>query len=129
MLFINIKYWIYLINTIINDNPRILKNIDFTKAGAQIIIADDSINYLTGDEDGKQNGAFSSAITVHITGEEKSNGKLYIIGKMEGLEVNKHMCISGSYISIASQDDGINTKTDKDSVIYIKGGKVIVKTV
>ena len=115
-----------LINTTLENDPYIIKDLDFTKAGAQIIIADDSINYLSGNEDGKQNGALSSAITVHITGEEKGNGKLYINSKMEGIEVYKHICISGGNIYVASQDDGINTKTDKDSVIYIKGGKVMV---
>ena len=115
-----------LINTIIDNNPRILKDIDFTKAGAQIIIADDSVNYLTGDEDGKQNGALYSSITLHITGETKGNGKLFINSKMEGIEVYKHICISGGYINIVANNDGINTKTDKDSVIYIKGGKIVV---
>ena len=38
-----------LINTIIEDDPRILKQIDFNKAGVQIILADDSINYLMGN--------------------------------------------------------------------------------
>ena len=115
-----------LINTIIEDDPRILKQIDFNKAGVQIILADDSINYLYGDEDGKQNGAVYSAITLHIKGESKGNGKLFINSKMEGIEVYKHLCISGGYVNVASVDDGINTKTDKDSVIFIKGGKVIV---
>ena len=45
---------------------------------------------------------------------------------MEGIEVYKHICISGGIVNVASVDDGINTKTDKDSVIYIKGGKVLV---
>ena len=47
---------------------------------------------------------------------------------MEGIEVYKHVCINGGIIYVASQDDGINTKTDKDSVIYIKGGKVMVNS-
>ena len=115
-----------LINTIIEDDPRILKQIDFNKAGVQIILADDSINYLYGDEDGKQNGAVYSAITLHIKGESKGNGKLFINSKMEGIEVYKHLCISSGYVNVASVNDGLNTKTDKDSVIFIKGGKVIV---
>jgi hypothetical protein len=115
-----------LINTTIVDDPYIFKTIDFTKAGAQIILADNSVNYLSGDEDGKQNGALFSAITLHITGEELGNGKLYINSKKEGIEVNKHLCISGGNIYIAAQDDGINSKTDMDSVLYIKGGKVRV---
>ena len=115
-----------LINTTIVDDPYIFKTIDFTKAGAQIILADNSVNYLSGDEDGKQNGALFSAITLHITGEELGNGKLYINSKKEGIEVNKHLCISGGYIYVASQDDGINSKTDMDSVLYFKGGKIRV---
>ena len=87
-----------LINTTIVDDPYIFKTIDFSKAGAQIILADNSVNYLSGDEDGKQNGALFSAITLHITGEELGNGKLYINSKKEGIEVNKHLCISGGYI-------------------------------
>ena len=115
-----------LINTTIEDDPRILKNFDFTKAGVQIIIADDSINTLYGTEDGDQSAAVYSAITMHITGEEKGNGILNVISKYEGIEVYKHICISGGIIKVVSVDDGINTKISKDSVIYIKGGKVIV---
>ena len=123
---ISIESGFELINTTIEDDPRIIKNIDFTQAGIQIIIADDSINYLYGTEDGKQSGAIYSSITLHITGEEKGNGILYINSKYEGIEVYKHICISGGIINIVSLDDGINTKISKDSVIYIKGGKTIV---
>ena len=123
---ISIENGYELINTTIEDDPRILKKIDFTQAGIQIIIADNSVNYLYGTEDGEQSGAIYSAITLHITGEEKGNGILYINSKYEGIEVYKHLCISGGIINMVSLDDGINTKISKDSVIYIKGGKIIV---
>ena len=123
---ISIENGYELINTTIEDDPRILKNLDFTQAGIQIIIADNSVNYLYGTEDGEQSGAIYSAITLHITGEEKGNGILYINSKYEGIEVYKHLYISGGIINMVSLDDGINTKISKDSVIYIKGGKIIV---
>ena len=117
-----------LIDTVIDKDPYIIRNYDFNNAGAQIIIADDSINKLYGTEDGKRNGAIFSNITLHITGEEKGNGKLYVNSHKEGIEVYKHICISGGYVNVAADDDGINTKTDKDSIVYIKGGKVFVNS-
>ena len=117
-----------LINTVIDKDPFIIRNYNFNEAGAQIIIADDSINRLFGTEDGKKNGVIFSNITLHITGEEKGNGKLFVSSHKEGIEVYKHICISGGYINVAADDDGINTKTDKDSVVYIKGGKVLVNS-
>ena len=117
-----------LINTIIDKDPYVIRNFNFNEAGAQIILADDSINKLSGTEDGKKNGVIFSNITLHITGEEKGNGKLFVSSHKEGIEVYKHICISGGYINVAADDDGINTKTDKDSVVYIKGGKVLVNS-
>ena len=117
-----------LINTVIDKDPYIIRNFDFNNSGAQIIIADDSINKLYGTEDGKKNGAIFSNITLHITGEEKGNGKLYITSHKEGIEVYKHICISGGYINVAAVDDGINLKTNRDSIIYIKGGKILVNS-
>ena len=43
-----------LINTVIDKDPFIIRNYNFNEAGAQIIIADDSINRLFGTEDGKK---------------------------------------------------------------------------
>ena len=117
-----------LINTVIDKDPYIIRNFYFNNSGAQIIIADDSINKLYGTEDGKKNGAIFSNITFHITGEEKGNGKLYITSHKEGIEVYKHICISGGYINVAADDDGINSKTNRDSIIYIKGGKILVNS-
>ena len=117
-----------LIDTVIDKDPYVIRQYDFNNAGAQIILADDSVNYLSGTEDGKKNGAVFSNITLHITGEKKGNGKLYVNSGKEGIEVYKHLCISGGYVNIAADDDGINSKTNKDSVIYIKGGKVLVNS-
>ena len=114
-----------LIDIVIDDDPYVIKKYDFNNAGAQIIIGDDSVNYLNGTEDGKQNGVLFSNITLHITGEEKGNGILYITSGKEGIEVYKHLCVSGGFINIASLDDGINSRTDRDSVLYIKGGKIL----
>lgn len=115
-----------MIKSNLEDNPFIIRQFDFNNAGAQIIIADDSINTFSGTEDGPRNGVIFSNITLHITGEEKGNGKLYIRSLKEGIEAYKHICISGGYINVGAQDDGINTKYSNDSIIYIKGGKIIV---
>ena len=117
-----------LINEDIQKDPYIVRKLDFNNAGAQIIIADNTINKLYGSEDGKKNGVIFSNITLHIRGEEKGNGQLYVTSHKEGIEVYKHICISGGYINIAADDDGINSKTNRDSVIYIKGGKVLVNS-
>ena len=115
------------------DNTETAQNLDTSKAGANVVIADDSENNITGshvakiyetDEHPKYkfDGAFYSKMTMNVNGEEKGNGILNIIGDNEGLDTEMHLTINGGIINIQSQDDGINTNEDGVSVTTINGG-------
>ena len=105
--------------------PEIARKLDFTKAGAKIILADDSVNSISGATSSTK-GAIHSNATILFTGETKGNGVLNVVGANEGIEVERHICISGGVLKVAAQDDGINAKTSNISVVYIKGGKVLI---
>ena len=118
----------YEMDTSSSMTPAIARKLDFTKAGVKIIIADDSTNTISGAKTSSKDGAIHSAVTILFTGETKGNGVLNVIGTSEGIEVERHICISGGVLNVAAQDDGINAKTDNIAVAYVKGGKVLVNS-
>lgn len=112
-------------------------DVDTSAAGANVIIADGSVNNIEGshiariykDDDQqkklvKQDGAFYSCMSMNIDGGEKSDGVLNITADNEGLDTELHLTINGGIINIFSQDDGINTNEDGISVTTINGGEV-----
>lgn len=111
---------------------------DLSKAGAQVVLADGSVNKATGShvariyKEGstkklhKYDGAFYSKMSMNISGESAGTGKLYIAGDNEGLNSELHLTINGGHIDIQSQDDGINTNEDGISVTTINGGSLKV---
>lgn len=129
-----------------DDADDATKDVDTSAAGANIIIADDSINQVNGsyvakiyesvelNEAGteiidskklhKYDAAFYSRRTMNITGEEKGNGVLNIQAENEGLGSELHLTINGGFINIDSGNDGINTNEDGVSVTTINGGIV-----
>lgn len=129
-----------------DDADDATKDVDTSAAGANIIIADDSINQVNGsyvakiyesvelNEAGteiidskklhKYDAAFYSRRTMNITGEEKGNGVLNIHAENEGLGSELHLTINGGFINIDSGNDGINTNEDGVSVTTINGGIV-----
>lgn len=129
-----------------DDADDATKDVDTSAAGANIIIADDSINQVNGsyvakiyeavelNEAGteiidskklhKYDAAFYSRRTMNITGEEKGNGVLNIQAENEGLGSELHLTINGGIINIDSGNDGINTNEDGVSVTTINGGNV-----
>lgn len=122
------------------------KDIDTSKAGANVIIADDTINNINGsyvakiyksyelNEEGnevvdskklhKYDGAFYSKQTLNINGGTKDNGILNITAENEGLDSELHLTINGGIINIKSGNDGINTNEDNISVTTVNGGNV-----
>ena len=122
---------------------------DTSSAGANIVIADDSVNRLTGTnvyrmlktayksdsasrwgdvkvqkKKRKIDGALYSFVSMNLDGEEKKNGVLSIHAGFEGLDSELHLTINGANIHIYSQDDGINVNEDFVSTLTINGGSV-----
>ncbi len=109
--------------------------VDTSQAGARVILADDSVNAITGshvariykDNDEqkklhKYDGAFYSRMSMEIDGESKGNGILNITADNEGLDTEMHLTLNGGVIYIQSADDGINVNEDGISVLTINGG-------
>ena len=122
------------------------KDVDTTKAGANVIIADGSVNQVNGsyvariyesvelNEDGtevvdskklhKYDAAFYSKCSMNINGEADNNGVLNIQAENEGVGSELHLTINGGSINITSGNDGINTNEDEVSVTTINGGSL-----
>ncbi len=112
--------------------------VDTSDAGANVIIADGSINNVNGsyvariyepgttDKLHKYDGAFYSKRSMNIYGEESGTGVLNIVAANEGLDSEMHLTVNGGKINITSQNDGINTNEDNISVTTVNGGSLSV---
>ncbi|MBR3836172.1 MAG: carbohydrate-binding domain-containing protein [Clostridia bacterium] len=143
-----IFYSVYECGT--TDEDSATKDVDTSKAGANIIIADGSENNITGSyvakiykpdsivfnedktevEDAKKlhkyDGAFYSKMSMNINGGEKGDGRLNLTAENEGLDSELHLTINSGNINIVSGNDGINTNEDNISVTTINGGTVSI---
>ena len=130
------------------DEETASKDIDTTKAGANVIIADGTINNVNGsyvariyepdsvvlnedktevedaDKLHKYDAAFYSKRTMNVSGGSKGDGILNINAENEGLDSELHLTINGGIINIISGNDGINTNEDNISVTTVNGGTV-----
>ena len=128
------------------DADNATKDVDTTNAGANIIIADGTVNNVNGSyvekiykadtvvlnedktqvEDAKKlhkyDAAFYSKMSMNVTGETDGSGILNINAKNEGLDSELHLTINGGNINIISGNDGINTNEDGVSVTTVNGG-------
>lgn len=126
------------------DEETATKDVDTSKAGANVIIADGTENNINGshvakiyksyelNEEGtevvdskklhKYDAAFYSKKTMNVNGGEKGDGTLNITADNEGLDSELHLTINGGNINIESGNDGINTNEDNVSVTTINGG-------
>lgn len=127
-----------------DDEEKATKDVDTSKAGANVYIADDTTNNIEGsyvakiyasyelNEEGtevidskklhKYDGAFYSKRSMNIYGGSKDTGVLNIVADNEGLDSELHLTIYGGNINIESGNDGINTNEDEVSVTTINGG-------
>lgn len=108
--------------------------VDTSVAGANVIIADGSVNNFDGshvariyepgtpDKLHKYDGAFYSKMSMNVSGETAGDGVLNITGDNEGLDTELHLTINGGVINIDAANDGINTNEDNVSVTTINGG-------
>ena len=110
-------------------------DVDTSAAGANLVIADGSVNNVTGshvariykdtDEQKKLwkiDGAVYSFVSMNVDGEAAGTGVLNIYADNEGLDTEMHLSINGGNIAIQSGDDAINTNEDGVSVTAINGG-------
>ena len=108
-------------------------DVDTTAAGANLILAENSRNTVTGsyvakifkDQEGekklwKQDGAIYSYMSMNVYGP----GSLDLQAENEGLDTELHLTIWSGDISIRSGNDGINTNEDGVSVTTIRGGSL-----
>lgn len=129
-----------------DDEDDAAKDVDTSKAGANVIIADGSTNNINGsyvakiyksyelNDAGtevieskklhKYDGAFYSKMSMNVNGENNGNGVLNINAQNEGLGTELHLTINGGIININSGNDGINTNEDNISVTTINGGEL-----
>ena len=121
--------------------------VDTTGAGANVVIADGTVNNVSGtnvfrmlkakyknddSEEGaktqkkarKTDAAFYSYVSLNLDGGSKGDGVLNITGGYEGLDSELHLTINGGNLNIFSQDDGINVNEDDVSVLTVNGGTV-----
>lgn len=121
------------------DEDTASETVDTSAAGANVLIADGTINNVTGSyvariydpdsvvlsEDGmtvedseklhKYDGAFYSKMSMNVDGGEAGTGVLNITADNEGLDTELHLTINGGTINITSGNDGINTNEDNVS--------------
>ncbi len=131
------------------DEDSATREIDTSAAGANVILADDSVNTVTGsyvariyksvelNEEGtevidskklhKYDGAFYSKMSMNIDGEKEGTGMLQIVAENEGLDSELHLTLNGGNIDIVSGNDGINTNEDNVSVTTINGGSLTIR--
>lgn len=105
--------------------------VDTTAAGANLLLAEDSVNVVNGshvakiykdtDEEKKlwkQDGAIYSYMSMNVDGA----GTLELTADNEGLDTELHLTINGGSVNIRSGNDGINTNEDGVSVTTINDG-------
>lgn len=131
------------------ESERQDATVDTSKAGANIIIADDSQNYLLGnnvfrmlktkykDEESqeqvktqkkmrKTDGALYSYMSMNIDGEKDQSGLLTVDSSFEGIDSELHLSLNGGNIVVNSQDDGMNVNEDHVSVLAFRGANVTI---
>ena len=123
------------------DEEAASMTVDTSAAGANVYIADDSVNNVDGSyvariykeytlsEDGtevvdnkklhKYDAAFYSKMSMNVNGD---TGVLNIQAANEGLDSELHLTMNGGNVNITSGNDGINTNEDGISVTTINGG-------
>lgn len=126
-----------------DDVDTAAMTVDTTAAGFNLLIADGSVNTVTGShvakvyKEGttaeeiaageakkayKYDAAIESMMSLNINGGTKGDGQLTVNADNEGIESKLHMTINGGVITVNANDDSINAGEDGVSVITINGG-------
>ncbi len=114
-----------------SDDDQDTATVNTKAAGANLVLADGSVNTVNGsyvakiykprtsnDKLHKYDGAVYSKMSMNISGE----GVLTINAQNEGLGSERHLTLNGGTVNIVSENDGINTNEDGVSVTTINGG-------
>ncbi|MBQ7796412.1 MAG: carbohydrate-binding domain-containing protein [Lachnospiraceae bacterium] len=131
------------------DEETASNNVDTTEAGANVVIADGTVNNVNGsyvariyksielNEAGtevvdskklhKYDAAFYSKMSMNMNGGEEGTGVLNISAENEGLDSELHLTLNGGNINIVSGNDGINTNEDYISVTTVNGGTLNIQ--
>ena len=134
-----------------NDIDTATSNVNTSNAGANVVIADNSVNILNGshvaliyekssvmlNEDGtrvagfktlhKYDATLHSQMTINVSGMSKGNGVLNVKADYEGISSELHLTVNGGNIYINSEKDGMNAGEDFVSVITINDGNLNIK--
>ena len=129
------------------DEEDARSEVDTSAAGANIFLANGSVNRISGsyvakiykpesielNKDGtevkdakklhKYDAALYSKMSMNIDGND---GILNILAENEGLGTELHLTVNGGDIRIESGNDGINTNEDGVSVTTINGGRLTI---
>ena len=127
-----------------SDKEEATKDVDTSKAGANILIPDGTDNTIRGSYvakiyksvelneaetevvDSKKlhkyDAALYSKMSMNISGGEENTGRLNIYAENEGLGTELHLTMNGGTVNIISGNDGINTNEEKVSVTTINDG-------
>ena len=133
------------------DTENASKDVDTSTAGANVIIADGTVNQVNGsyvariyqpdtvvlNEEGtevedakklhKYDAAFYSRMSMNVNGGEDGSGVLNIRAENEGLDSELHLTVNGGTVNITSGNDGINTNEDGVSVTTVNGGTLNIE--
>lgn len=137
---------VYECNTV--DASKATKVVDTSKAGANLVISDDTFNIINGSyvskiyepdsvtlsADGtkveesktlyKYDGAITSKMSMNIDCGDFGSGILVLKAENEGISSDMHLTINGGCLQIESNEDCINASEDNVSVITINGGTI-----
>ena len=135
-----------------SDTETATNVVDTTAAGANVLIADCSVNNIKGSyvariykpdsvilsEDGtevveekklhKYDGAFYSKMSMNINGDEEETGILNITAENEGMDSELHLTINGGNITIkVTGETGEGDGIDSNGWLVINGGTIIAE--
>ena len=131
------------------DEDTAAATVDTSAAGANVLIADGTVNNVTGSyvariyepdsvvlsEDGtevadssklhKYDGAFYSKMSMNVGGGEDGSGVLNITADNEGLDTELHLTINGGAVTAAACAESGDAGIDATAGITINGGTVM----
>ena len=126
-----------------DEREEYSEKVNTENAGANLIIADGSENYVLGtnvfrmlktkykdDSDTiqkkmrKTDGAVYSYMSMNIGGK----GSLTVDSGFEGIDSELHLTVYDGRITVNSQNDGINVNEDNVSVVSFNGGEVTLNS-